>query len=137
VIIGHIIIGSCLPRWFSRSAGIFEKNRRRLMVNAPNNTDTQTVEVLRKTQMALISDPEAAKRLARTIISDITIYNKEKVKEGLRNDNLFDVLKIDLEKGRKVYESKVSPEIVQTTNFYDLAIVDIMVQQATDMYSKI
>jgi spore germination protein GerM len=107
------------------------------MVNAPNNTDTQTVEVLRKTQMALISDPEAAKRLARTIISDITIYNKEKVKEGLRNDNLFDVLKIDLEKGRKVYESKVSPEIVQTTNFYDLAIVDIMVQQATDMYSKI
>jgi len=87
--------------------------------------------------MALISDPEAAKRLARTIISDITIYNKEKVKEGLKNDNLFDVLKIDLEKGRKVYESKVSPEIVQTTNFYDLAIVDIMVQQATDMNSKI
>jgi hypothetical protein len=31
----------------------------------------------------------------------------------------------------------VSPEIVQTTNFYDLAIVDIMVQQATDMNSKI
>jgi hypothetical protein len=87
--------------------------------------------------MALITDPEAAKRLARTIISDITIYNKEKVKEGLKNDNLFEILKTDIEKGRRVYESRVSPEILESTNFYDLAIVDVMVQQATDMNSKI
>ena len=87
--------------------------------------------------MALITDPEAAKRLARTIISDITIYNKEKVKEGLKNDNLFEILKGEIEKGRRVYESRVSPEIVESTNFYDLAIVDVMVQQATDMNSKI
>ena len=83
--------------------------------------------------MALITDPEAARRLARTIISDITIYNKQKVKEGIRNDNLFEVLKSELEQGRKVYESRVSPEIVKNNNFYDLAIVDVMVQQATDL----
>jgi hypothetical protein len=87
--------------------------------------------------MALITDPEAAKRLARTIISDITIYNKDKIKEGLKNDNLFEVLRKELDQGKKVYESRVSPEIISTTNYYDLAIVDVMVQQATDMNSKI
>jgi len=87
--------------------------------------------------MSLITDPEAARRLARTIISDITIYNKDKVKEGLKNDNLFELLSKELEQGRRVYESKISPEIRSSTNFYDLAIVDVMVQQATDNESKI
>jgi len=79
--------------------------------------------------MSLINDQEAARRLARTIISDITIYNKEKVEEGLINDNLFDLMEKELEQGRRVYFSRVAPEIVANSNFYDLAIVDIMVQQ--------
>jgi hypothetical protein len=87
--------------------------------------------------MSLITDPEAAKRLARTIISDITLYNKEKVLEGLENDNLFEVLKNELDQGRRVYESRVSPEVLKSSNFYDLAIVDIMVQQAKDMESNL
>jgi len=87
--------------------------------------------------MSLITDPEAAKRLARTIISDITLYNKEKVLEGLENDNLFEVLKNELDQGRRVYESRVSPEVLKSSNFYDLAIVDIMVQQANDIESNL
>jgi hypothetical protein len=87
--------------------------------------------------MSLITDPEAAKRLARTIISDITLYNKEKVMEGLENDNLFDVLRNELDQGRRVYESRVSPEVLKSSNFYDLAIVDIMVQQAKSMESNL
>jgi len=87
--------------------------------------------------MSLITDPEAAKRLARTIISDITLYNKEKVLEGLENDNLFEVLKNELDQGRRVYESRVSPEVLKSSNFYDLAIVDIMVQQAKDIESNL
>jgi len=46
--------------------------------------------------MAFITSPEAAARLARTILSDIALYNKEKVKGGLKNDNLFEVLEKEL-----------------------------------------
>lgn len=42
--------------------------------------------------MALINTPDAAMRLARTIISDIVLYNKEKVKEGIKNDNIFELI---------------------------------------------
>ena len=36
--------------------------------------------------MALITSPEAAARLARTILSDIGLYNKEKIKEGIKRN---------------------------------------------------
>ena len=83
--------------------------------------------------MSLITDQEAAKRLARTIISDMITYNREKLKEGLKNDNLFDVFKKQLEQGRNYYRSRVSQDIIDVDKFYDLAIADVMVHQATVM----
>ena len=83
--------------------------------------------------MTLITDKEAAKRLARTIISDMITYNSSKLKEGLKNDNLLEVFDKQLEQGRKYYRSKVSSDVIETDMFYDLAIVDVMVHQATLM----
>jgi len=37
--------------------------------------------------------PEAAGRFARAIMSDIWLYNKDKIKEGIENDTFFEVLK--------------------------------------------
>ena len=39
--------------------------------------------------MALIDNDEAARRLARAIASDISLYNEEKIVNGITNDNLF------------------------------------------------
>ncbi len=87
--------------------------------------------------MKLITDRDLARRLARTIISDITIYNAKKIKEGLRNDNLFNMLEKEIEQGRRVYESKVSPEIYEAYTFYELAVVDVMLMQSADSESRI
>lgn len=87
--------------------------------------------------MALIDTPEAAARLARTIVSDITLYNKEKIVEGIQNDSLFDVLKDEIEEGADLYESRVDPDLQNTSNFYNRAIVDILVKRSGDIESKI
>jgi hypothetical protein len=76
-----------------------------------------------------IQDADRARRLARTIVSDIALYNLEEIRRGIRNDNLFEVLDGELERGRKLYESRVSPEIRRQGNFYNQAIVDILVKQ--------
>ena len=76
--------------------------------------------------MALITEQEIAKRLARTIISDMITYNKDKLKEGLKNDNLFEIFQKQLDQGRKYYRSKVSHDTIKDDKFYDLAIVDVM-----------
>ena len=79
--------------------------------------------------MPLISTNEQAKRLARTILSDILLYNQAKVKEGIEKDSLFDVLAEELAEGRKYYESMVDTGLRQSTNFFNEAVIDVLLKQ--------
>ncbi len=85
----------------------------------------------------LITTPEAATRLARAIASDLSLYNEEKIIEGIESDNIFEVLADEIEEGRELYKSRVSPELYDSTNFYDRAIVDIVVKSKGHIKSKI
>ena len=87
--------------------------------------------------MTLINSPEAASRLARTIISDIALYNREKVLSGIKNDNVFDLLEKELNEGLELYKSRVAEEIDRTNNFYNKAIVDILIKRNGDIESDI
>ncbi len=86
-----------------------------------------------------MTDEERTKamRLARAIASDISLYNEQKIVKGIEQDNLFDVLKDELEEGRDLYRSRVSPEIYTQTNFFDRAVVDIIVRSKAHVKSKI
>ena len=87
--------------------------------------------------MALINTPEAANRLARAIASDVSLYNEEKIVEGLQNDNLFDVIEDEIEEGRDLYKSRLEPELYAQSNFYDRAIVDILVKTKSHIKTPI
>lgn len=85
----------------------------------------------------LITTPEAATRLARAIASDLSLYNEEKIIDGIQNDSLFNVLRDEIEEGRELYKSRVSPDLYDKTNYYDRAIVDIIVKSKGHVKSKI
>ena len=87
--------------------------------------------------MRLIKNPDEARRLARTILSDIVLYNQAKVKEGIEKDSLFDVLTEELAEGKKYYESMVDEDIRQATNFFSEAVVDVLVKQGGKIKSEI
>ncbi len=87
--------------------------------------------------MRMIKKPDEAKRLARTIISDIVMYNQQKVREGIEKDSLFEVLTDELAEGKKYYESMVEEEIRETSNFFNEALVDVMLQQSAKIKSEI
>jgi len=87
--------------------------------------------------MRLIKNLEEARRLARTILSDILLYNQAKVKEGIEKDTLFEVLTEELAEGKKYYETMVDEEIRNTTNFFNEAIVDVLVKQGGKISSEI
>ncbi len=77
--------------------------------------------------MALIETEEAARRLARAIASDLSLYNEDKVINGVQSDNLFEVLSEEIEEGRALFRSRVTPELYKR-NFYDRAIIDVLVR---------
>lgn len=85
----------------------------------------------------LIDTPEAANRLARAIASDLSLYNEAKIKEGIEQDSFFEVLKDEIEEGRAHYQSRVAPDLLSKSNFFDRAIVDVILARKGHIKSKI
>jgi len=85
----------------------------------------------------LITDPARARRLARAIVSDVNLYNADKVQAGIENDNLFEEMEDELEEGRELYKTRVAPEIFENHNFYEIAIVDMLFRFSGKYKSKI
>ena len=77
--------------------------------------------------MPLIETEEAARRLARAIASDLSLYNEEKIVKGITEDMLFESIAEEIEEGRQLYKSRVSPEL-EKKNFYGRALVDILIR---------
>lgn len=87
--------------------------------------------------MSNIHTPEAALRLARTIASDILLYNKDKIAEGLKNDRLFEVLAEDIAEGRKLYESRVAAALREQHDFLERALVDVLIKSSARVPTNI
>ncbi len=86
--------------------------------------------------MALIEVEKDARRLARAIASDLSLYNEEKIVEGIENDTVFDTLAEEIEEGRAHYKGRVSPTLYEK-NFYDRALVDILIKSKAHIKSKL
>lgn len=85
----------------------------------------------------LIDTPEAANRLARAIASDLALYNEAKIKEGIEGDSFFSLLTDEIEEGRAHYQSRVKPDLLKSSNFFDRAIVDVILARKGHIKSRI
>jgi CheY-like chemotaxis protein/DNA-directed RNA polymerase subunit RPC12/RpoP len=61
---------------------------------------------------------DEARRLARLILSDIIIYHADKVEQGIRDDNFFEVLRDEIEEGRQYYDSRVPVPVRRDTEIF-------------------
>ena len=86
--------------------------------------------------MALIDKPDRARQLARAIASDLTMYHEVKIQQGIERDTLFDVMRDEIEEGRVLFKSRVTPEIY-ALNQYERALVDVMLKPKGDIKSRI
>ncbi len=84
--------------------------------------------------MPLIETEEAARRLARAIASDLSLYNEEKIIRGLETDELFEEMSEEIEEGRALYKSRVAPDLY-SRNLYDRALVDILIKSKAHVKS--
>lgn len=86
--------------------------------------------------MSLIESPDQARRLARAIVSDVAIYNRDKVEQGIKDDNIFELLKDQLAEGREHFQSRVTKELAGS-NIFDIAVVDVLIKRAGKIESSI
>ena len=87
--------------------------------------------------MSRITDPQRAERLARAVLSDVMLYNVERVRAGIEADDLFDRLRPELDEARAFFERRVDPELTAKSNAFDRAIVDVLVFRSARVRSQI
>ena len=85
----------------------------------------------------IVENPALAFRLARAIVSDVGLYNQDKLRQGIENDTLFDLLAEELEEGRVHFIGRISDNIPNREHLYNKAIVDVMIYQAGKIKSRI
>jgi hypothetical protein len=74
--------------------------------------------------VAVLGDEEKAhndaRRFARLLVSEIKLYNEQKVGDGRRSSDLYDRLKEDIDRSRQMYEKRVTPSVAAKFDyFYD------------------
>ena len=80
--------------------------------------------------------PTIARRLARAIASDVTLYNEAKIAQGIQNDTLFDLIAPEIQEGRALFKDRVTTEMFDQ-GFYERAIVDVLLRSKGHIKSKI
>jgi hypothetical protein len=61
-----------------------------------------------------------AKRFARLLVSEIKLYNEQKVVDGRRNRDIYDRLKDDIDRSRNMYNKRISAVVLRKVDyFYD------------------
>ncbi len=77
--------------------------------------------------MERICDPRRARRLARVIFSDISVYAGEQLRIGIEKDDLLDRLAPQIEQARVFYEYNVDASLLDRERIFNHALVDVLV----------
>jgi len=65
-----------------------------------------------------------AKRLARLLVSEIKLYNADKVQRGLQNKNLSDSLRGEIDEARRIYKKQITNADLES--YFDDAVIEIL-----------
>jgi hypothetical protein len=69
---------------------------------------------------------EDARRFARLLASEIKLYNEREVSEGRNRGDLYERLKSDIERGRRLYDERVPSEVREGKDYYYEELVDVL-----------
>ncbi len=77
---------------------------------------------------------DKARRLARTIISDIYLYNRQRVDEAIRNNNFSAVMANELNEGIRHYETRIPEHVRAIENFFTEAVNNFLLKKKEELF---
>jgi hypothetical protein len=69
-----------------------------------------------------------ARRFARLLVSEIKLYNENKVKEGRSNADLYDRLRDDIDRSRQMYDKRVAPPVAARHDYFHQELVNLLAE---------
>ncbi|MFN2413730.1 MAG: GAF domain-containing protein [Pyrinomonadaceae bacterium] len=69
-----------------------------------------------------------ARRFARLLVSEIKLYNEQKVREGRDASDLYERLREDIDRSRQMYDKRVRPEVSSRYDYFDQELVNMLAE---------
>lgn len=69
-----------------------------------------------------------ARRFARLLVSEIKLYNEQKVKEGRQSSDLYDRLREAIDRSREMYDKRVSPPVASKFDYFNFELVNTLAE---------
>jgi hypothetical protein len=84
-------------------------------VSAPHASGTEEDELHKK-----------ARRFAKLLVEEIKLYNQPRVEEGRQHKDLYDRLKVDIEKSRSTYDKRYAESAVASADYFTQELIRIL-----------
>jgi hypothetical protein len=65
-----------------------------------------------------------ARRFARLLVSEIRLYNEQKVIEGRESGDIYEILKEAIDRSREMYDKRVLPEVASKFDYFHYELVN-------------
>ncbi|MDQ3817638.1 MAG: hypothetical protein M3362_08105 [Acidobacteriota bacterium] len=69
-----------------------------------------------------------ARRFARLLVSEIKLYNKDKVEMGRQEGDLYDRLREDIDRSRQMYDKRVAPPVAARYDYFHQELVNTLAE---------
>ena len=63
------------------------------------------------------------RRFARLLVSEIKLYNEQKVKEGRESSDLYERLREAIDRSREMYDKRVQPPVASKFDYFNYELV--------------
>jgi hypothetical protein len=67
-----------------------------------------------------------ARRFAKLLVEEIKLYNQPRVEEGRQHKDLYDRLKVDIEKSRSTYDKRYAESAVASSDYFTQELIRIL-----------
>lgn len=89
------------------------------------NTDADLPVEVGEDERRLHND---ARRFARLLVSEIKLYNEQKVKEGRSEGDIYDRLREDIDRSRQMYDKRVAPPVAARYDYFHQELVNTLAE---------
>jgi hypothetical protein len=69
-----------------------------------------------------------ARRFARLLVSEIKLYNEQKVAEGRSQLDLYERLREYIDRSREMYDKRVKPEVARKYDYFHHELVNTLAE---------
>jgi hypothetical protein len=67
-----------------------------------------------------------ARRFARLLVSEIKLYNEQKVKDGREQGNLYGLLRDEIDRSRQMYDKRAHPSVAPRYDYFHQELVNTL-----------